>query len=353
LRFARGAAARCRDHAEAGAGARALPVRQETPRLRVPIHRSSSSPLGIPVIEHPLCGLPRRLVRMQSPDADAELYEALKAYTMVSVASLLEGGFVLEPESQGGWHARRDNTFVFREPRGTPAGLDEAIAAQHSRLEYQAALDALRAHPLIGTRLGKLVGTAFSRALLEEDRLPDRLLYPFVRRGCFDADAFDAAFKQLVESLTFETATWVVIAPLSGVASEATPIELEPGVEIIAMSDAEVIACLSTGLVTGFGSAGFTSVTNRIAIRLTERWPAIVGDDEHRAATDAHTRRTELVEGVVHVLRLLKDGDVSVPGTVAFSLSSFEGPLVPHFSLPISPPTVCVVSGSVRSRWSG
>jgi hypothetical protein len=258
---------------------------------------------------------------------DDGLYEALRAYTVAAVASLLEAGFVIEPESEGGWHARGDNMFVFREPQGPPEGLREAINAQHSRPEYQVALNALRAHPIIGTRLGKLLGTAFGSALLEEHHLPDRLIYAFLRRGSFDADEFDTGFDQFVESLTFETAAWVVIAPLSGVASDATPIELEAGVEIITMSDTEVVACLSTSLITGFGSAGFTSVTNRIAIRLTEHWPAIVGDnDAHdQAVTRAYTRRTELVEAVVHVLRLLKDGEVSVPGTVAFSPSSFEG----------------------------
>jgi hypothetical protein len=257
---------------------------------------------------------------------DAELYEALKAYTVLAVGSLLEGSFVFEAESEGGWHARSANTFVFREYRGTPEGLDEAIESQHSRPEYQAALDALRAHPIIGTRLGKPVGTEFSRALLEEDRLPDRLLYPVLRRGSFDAGEFDTAFEQLVESLTFEKTAWVVVAPLSGVASDATPIGLEPGVEIVRMSDDEVIACLSTGLITGVGSTGFVSVANRIAIRLTEHWPAIVGNEEHDgAAADAHTCRSELVEAVVHVLRLLKNGEVSVPGTVMFSPSSFQG----------------------------
>lgn len=261
---------------------------------------------------------------MQSQDA--ELYEALKAYTVVAVASLLERRFSLEPESEGGWHARGDNMFVFREPQDTPEGLREAITAQHSRREYRAALDALRAHPVIGARLGKLVGTTFHRGLLEEERLPDRLLYRFLRRGSFDADEFDIAFQELVESLTFETAAWIVIAPLSGVASDETPITLEPGVEITTLSDPEVIACLSTGLLTSFGGTGATFVTNRIGIRLTEQWPAIVGDDEHdEDATHAYARRADLVEAVVHVLRLLKDGEVSVPGTVAFSSSSAEG----------------------------
>ena len=31
-------------------------------------------------------------------------------------------------------------------------------------------------------------------------------------------------------------------------------------------------------LVTGSGSTGFAEVSKRIAIRLTEEWPAIVGD---------------------------------------------------------------------------
>jgi Apea-like HEPN len=241
-------------------------------------------------------------------------------------ASLVESGFVLEPESEGGWHPRGDNAFVFRELRGSPEGLLDSVAAQHSRPEYQAVASALRAHPVIGTRLGKLVGTAFSREVLAEDRVADGLVYRFLRRGSFDAAEFDTAFEQLLELLTSDTAAWVVIAPLSGVASDATPIELEPGVEIIAMSDAEVIACLSTSLMTGFGSAGFPSLANRIAIRLTEQWPVIVDNDNaDGAATQAHSRRTELVEAVVHVLRLLKDGEVSVPGTVAFTPSSFEG----------------------------
>ena len=58
---------------------------------------------------------------MQSQDA--ELYEALKAYTVAAVTALLEGGFVLEPESEGGWHARSGNMFVFRELQGGPEGL--------------------------------------------------------------------------------------------------------------------------------------------------------------------------------------------------------------------------------------
>ena len=261
---------------------------------------------------------------MQSRDAD--LYEPLEAYTAAAVSSLLGSGFALEPELEGGWHARGNDTFVLREPRETPEGLHEAITAQHCRPEYQAVLEALRAHPVIGTRLGKLVGPAFSRAQVDEEDLADRLLYPFLRRSSFDAAEFGAAFDQLVESLTSETAAWVVIAPLSGAASDATPIELEAGIEIVTMSDAEVIACLSTGLITGFGSAGLAFISNRIAIRLTEQWPVLVGDDEDDAAAgNAHTRRAELVEAVVHVLRLLKDGEVSVPGTVSFSPGSFRG----------------------------
>jgi hypothetical protein len=121
-------------------------------------------------------------------------------------------------------------------------------------------------------------------------------VYRFLRRGAFDADEFETGFEEVVESLAFETAPWVVIAPLSGLASDAIPIELEPGVEIVKMSDDEVIACLSTGLITGSGMAGFTSVGHRLAIRLSEEWPAVVGDGngngaDGRAVADAHTRR--------------------------------------------------------------
>ena len=258
---------------------------------------------------------------------DAELREAVREYTVAALGSLLDDGFVLEAESEGGWRAR-GQMFAFCEYRGTPQSLHEAIAAQHARPEYRAAVQAFRAHPIIGPRIGKVVGTAFSRTIVQEEGLPDRLVYRFLRRGSFDATEFDAGFEELVESLAFETAPWVVIAPLSGMAANATPIELEPGVEIVEMTDNEVIACLSTGLITGFGMTGFVSVGNRIAIRLSERWPAVVGDgndDDLRSATDAYSRRVELVEAVVQVLRLLKDGEVSVPGTVAFSLRGFEG----------------------------
>lgn len=128
--------------------------------------------------------------------------------------------------------------------------------------------------------------------------------------------------------LVRDSATWVVLAPLPGARFEDSPIRLRSGVEIIKLGDEETATCLNAGLLESRGSTGFTHVGDVFAIRLTETWPILVGaaaDDPLTDAQAAWDQRAEQIETVIQALRLCKAGTVFSTGTVAFSMSFYEG----------------------------
>lgn len=218
--------------------------------------------------------------------------------------------------------------------------------------EHEDVIAALRAHPVIGPRLdsavagwsldpGNVLGLLVSAMLSEADDLSD--------------DCFERVFPPFYAWLTREAEDVVVIAPLSGLDADDMPIALGPGVEIDRMSDAEVIACLTTRVISGFGSGTQTYVDPRLAIRIRERHP--VG--EGFLSADPLSGRIEPIEAVVNALRILKAGKVHVPGFVDMPAAPYRRTYrwTPISSLPHRPfKTYELESGDVEplvALWAG
>jgi hypothetical protein len=260
--------------------------------------------------------------------SDAELTAALRAYALRSLETLRVSEWTLPPIHlrDWGWQPREQSFFVYQSSENTPIPLLPPDAGLlHGLPEFAACLEALRAHPVIGERLDTLVGSAISAARLEAEHIPDNVLYAMLRDQTdleFHEPSFDRAADELIAWLTRSESVHTTVAPLSGVIAESTPIVLEPGIEIDVMSDAEVIDCLTTGILGGVGSMGHSQVGPRIALRIRESLPLAIGD-EHPDRNDsqkpqaAWERWRALGEAVVFALRLLKSGIVSSPGFVS------------------------------------
>ena len=174
-------------------------------------------------------------------------------------------------------------------------------------------------HPRIAPRLDQPVGTPWAQSATST--LPDRVLWSLLLRSGEYDERFDAAFHDLLTWLTRDTEPYVHVAPLLGLDSDTAVIEIEPGVEIAKMTDQEVIACLTNGLISTSDAQGRSAhVPLRHAIRIREEWPIVVGVsaiDVDAGFQDAE-RNAARIEQLVHILRLLKDGAVGVVGTLSF-----------------------------------
>ena len=146
----------------------------------------------------------------------------------------------------------------------------------HSIPAFTNCMEALRAHPVIGPRLDTLVGSALGSSRLESDRIPDMVLYsmlPDADALAFEVERFDRAADELIAWLTRRQETYTVIAPLSGLITEANPIVLQAGIEIDEMTDAEVVDALTFGLAgdhPAMTGAGQALVRSRVGLRIRE-----------------------------------------------------------------------------------
>jgi hypothetical protein len=249
---------------------------------------------------------------------DADLKRAFREYAVRAIETLQADGWELPPEytRDSGWQPLGGTSFVYR-----PYELVEPLVPQnrkslHSLPEYAACLEALRSHPVVGERLDTLVGSRLSAARLEAEHLPDRVLYAILRDApdlAFSESSFDRVADELITWLTRKTSIHTTVAPLSGLVVDATPICLEPGIEIDEMTDAEVIDCLTTGILGGVGSMGHAEIGPRVALRIRDQLELRIGEIDHTPGGDWQRWR-ETGEAVVFALRLLKPGTVSSPG---------------------------------------
>jgi hypothetical protein len=238
----------------------------------------------------------------------AELYDAIKAYASRTVASVRATGVALSPEPYPGWRWVEDDHYAFHPMRDTVLNLRAELESHHASDEYRRCLALLHQHPVIGPRLGKLVGTHLSQTLLDAEGIPDRPVWRLLRTDAQLSDVFDGIFWEQYEWLIREEEVYVLIAPVSGLACDKVPIKLDPDLEIDTMVPEEVMACLNTAL-----------------IGLRERWPVVVGEVEGSDQLQpALRRRVESVGDVINALRLFKTGTISVPGTVAFREGMLE-----------------------------
>ena len=279
--------------------------------------------------------------------------DALHAYICAVFEHLRASDFEFPPkEDRGsGWVASGD-AFVLREHEDWQYDAQRHAGTMEGTVEYAAAIAALRAHPVIGPRLD----TIFGGWTLEAGAVPAMLLGRMLAEvDDVESDIFDQVFTPLYEWLTRDDESVIVVAPLSGVASDEVPIQLATGVEIDRMTDDEVIACLTTRVIPSFGLATVAFVDPRIAIRMRERHPV----DQGYMSTDPLLGRIEPIEAVVHALRLVKAGNVSVPGFVDMPEAPYRRAFrwTPVSALPHRPFVTYTLDASevepLRTLWAG
>lgn len=257
--------------------------------------------------------------------SDSDLKRALRAYALAAFDALGGAGWSLPPTQDrgGGWQHAGDGDFFLRPMDATARLLPFGRGPQPALPEYRACIEALKAHSVIGPRLNTLVGSVMGAARLEMDEIPDRLLIAMLRDApdlTFDGTDFDRSADTLIAWLTRSVALHTTIAPLPGITVDRPPVALGPGVEIDEMSDAEVIDCLTVGILGGGGMMGYAVVQPRVALRIQDELPLRVGDLTEGAEPINHFEGwRDLAEQVVFALRLLKPGNVWSPGLVSRS----------------------------------
>jgi Apea-like HEPN len=265
---------------------------------------------------------------------------------------MVAAGHLLPPrEERPGWRweARGDDQFFYRPLESAGSVLPirlEVDRRYHGTPDHRKCIEALAQHPTIGPRLNTLVGSLVSSRRLEADEIPDRLVWRQLEHQSFNESVF-SEFDELYAWLTRKRESYIVIAPLSGLALEAGPIRLRPGTELDRMSDEEVIGCLQFRLIQSMGSVDFVRVPLRFAVRIREEVPIVVGDADLSVeeATVFTQRWASRVESVIDALRLFKPGLVSVPGIVYFPDGGLDGRMYSALPSPAPSPLPSYMRG--------
>jgi hypothetical protein len=211
-------------------------------------------------------------------------------------------------------------------------------AAQlHSLPEYRAVIDLVMAREEWRTQFGTLVGTRHSRARLDLDWFLDGCLDTALsanadgRDGAGAAIELAAKMEQLLDASDFVAE---IVGPLFGFSAGVGRIELDPGLAIEPIDEAEVERLFSFGLLSPASPRfPFINAPSHFA-RATWRTPKFVGGVDE--PPDIETLRNEpkpaeeAMEDLLVCLRLLKPGQVDLGGTVTVLPShvgmSWHGP---------------------------
>lgn len=196
---------------------------------------------------------------------------------------------------------------------------------------YQAARDSILADPVLAPQMGQLLGPAGLGGIrLEVDDVLLSLVDAMFRDDgtiVFEEDKYEARWKEIEEVLYSEKVIQVSVAPLPGFTVPLLPIELEEGLAIDKLTDAEIKRCVRAGLLTPFapgipiidpeGGVGIRWITHheKIAFSKVQVTPPVSsGTFGRRPALQAPM----LVDDIIMVLRLLKASELRCPGVVTF-----------------------------------
>jgi hypothetical protein len=245
------------------------------------------------------------------------------------------------------WESAGGDMFLLREPMLSPEEwclLDEihhVTDLPETKRLYRAFQNDSRVEPL----LGRLVGTALMSTLVDEEALARRVLWAVMRASNgslrFSADAFDRGFDNWLAELVARTQEGLVLTPLS--LRLDGRLDLGDEMEIVQLTDEEVIACLHMGairLAIPPAGSGTAWVHNRTAIRVAYQLPRgpseNFSDEDRRAASAIESEAFGRADEVVEALRVFESGHVAPPGRVLLrGEGSMQGgasaqPQVPH-----------------------
>lgn len=226
------------------------------------------------------------------------------------------------------WKRDSDNVFRLRD-REEPFW-EQCIRAHldqlHSLGEYHHLVATVRAIPHIAQQLENLVGTGLGSSRFEIDHVTDHLVWrlPRITEGLrFDEAQFTQLFNTFEVDLQRASFPFVLLAPLLGLKIESAPIRLTSDIEIDQMTDDEIIRCLSMGwLQAGYGMQRIADIKEAAAVRVRYHLEKRVGPTDRPQIDEALKVKqiaNERAMGVLHAIRVFKEGRVSIPGLLQFS----------------------------------
>ncbi len=227
------------------------------------------------------------------------------------------------------WKRYPDGLFRRRD-REEPFWVDCISANQdrlHSLGEYSRLVTILRGIPDIARQIGNAVGTDLESYGIRVDSVADYIVWKLPRASGglrFAESQFDDIFGKFEADLRQTSISYVVLAPLLGLKLGSAPIPLGHDIEIDKMSDDEIVRCLTLGLLSEpFGPRPMVDVKSPAAVRLRFRMNKRVGLEPLRSVEEAFRDQSGAVQRamtVLHALRIFKDGRVSIPALLRFSV---------------------------------
>ena len=263
---------------------------------------------------------------------NASVHQAARSY-VTSALEYLSGRDGLSVLGGMPEWVRIEDRFELR-PR-VDIGPDASHADGLHRLpEFNALLEELHGDDVIASQLGELVGTAiggFTRRW-SADELADRLLAEIVRPTgelTFDEERFERAYERIEDALYATEFEFSLITPIPQLKSDALPVRLEANTELAALDDREIRACIQAGVLRPIGGLmPVVFVESLAGLRHCFHVPKVVGSvltDEHQAVVLGMVAALqEYPDRLIQALRLLKEGNLSVPGLVYFSDNWFN-----------------------------
>ena len=251
-----------------------------------------------------------------------QLRDAARAYVASAIKLLRERKALIVIGGLTEW-VRVDDHFEAR-PRTAPrADTGSHSAELHARPEYGRLVGELTRDSAVGPQLNELVGTQMGQFRLDASRIADDLIVETVGDTgelVFAEDAFARAYARVAEALYVNEFSIVMIAPIEKLESNALPLELDD-IALDVLTDDEVVACLNAGMLrplAGMMPVVFTQ--GLVGLRHRFSIPKVIGPQENAdSVIPLVNGLRDRTDRLLEVLRLLKNGTVTVPGFVYYS----------------------------------
>lgn len=230
----------------------------------------------------------------------------------------------------------------------------------HALPEYRECIALIRSNEAWRPQFGTLVGTAYSSMRLDEDGFLDACLSDAMSAAVLGRDALAVVAERVASMEKFLESSELpveVISPLMGLGADTGHIQVDNGLEIAPVDEAEVGRLYSVGLLlpamAGFPS--FVSPPSHVA-RATFLTPKVIGawetPPDTKTLAEKTRRANDAIDELLGCLRLFKAGRVSLGGRATVVPShaglSFHGPVGPLWPTAFQPKSYTLSSEEVR-----
>jgi hypothetical protein len=182
-----------------------------------------------------------------------------------------------------------DHDSIFRDrPRAVESWAPFILEMMtYNKSSWNAVMAAIHNDVRLARQLNTLVGTAHGGAARVEPQQLFTHVLPRPAELDSEEEAFDRRYAQLEHYLKADEFEYVTVLPLPGMAIASLPIELEPDVELDAMSDRELAFALNTSIIRpmfpGIRILDDEAAKRRTCLRYRFRSPKTLGEDQLRS----------------------------------------------------------------------